>query len=54
MDEIEHCIQALGIREFNFNDELFTIKSERTMAICEEILRRNLGIAWVCMPRAAM
>ena len=52
VDEMEHCIKTFGIREFSFTDELFTLRSERTSALCEDILRRNLNVAWVCMCRA--
>lgn len=51
VEEISRCIDTLGIREFSFTDELFTLKPERTSAICEEMMKRELKIAWVCMCR---
>ncbi|MEW6008495.1 MAG: radical SAM protein [Candidatus Omnitrophota bacterium] len=51
VDEIEECVKNFGIGEFNFHDELFTLKKERTIEICREIRRRKLDIAWVCMVR---
>lgn len=51
VDEIEECINKYGISEFNFHDELFTISKERTIEFCQEVLERNLDIAWVCMVR---
>ena len=51
VDEIEECINKYGIGEFNFHDELFTVNKERTIEFCQEIKRRNLDIAWVCMIR---
>ncbi|KPK40737.1 MAG: hypothetical protein AMJ78_06875, partial [Omnitrophica WOR_2 bacterium SM23_29] len=51
-DEMEQCITDFNIREFAITDELFTLKRERTLAFCEEILNRRLNIAWVCMGRA--
>jgi len=51
VDEIEHCVKDFGIGEFNFHDELFTVKEKRTIEICQEIRRRKLDIAWVCMVR---
>lgn len=50
VDEIEHCV-AWGVREFNFTDELFTANAERVHELCEEILQRNLDIAFTCMSR---
>lgn len=52
VNEIEHCIRDFDIREFNFTDELFTANHARVKAFCEEIIKRNLKIAWVCMSRA--
>ncbi|HDZ77513.1 MAG TPA: radical SAM protein, partial [Candidatus Omnitrophica bacterium] len=51
VDEIEHCINTLGVREFSFTDELFTLKRERAVGICQEIIKRGLRIVWVCMCR---
>ncbi len=51
VDEIEECINKYNIKEFNIGDELFTLNEERTIKICDEILKRNLEISWVCMSR---
>ncbi len=51
MREIEGCINKYGIREFNFHDELFTVNKKRTIEFCQEVVERNLDIAWVCMIR---
>jgi len=51
MSEIEECISKYGIREFNFHDELFTVSKKRTIEFCQEVVKRNLEIAWVCMIR---
>ncbi len=51
VDEIEECLDKYGIGEFNFHDELFTISKQRTVEFCQEIIRRKLDIAWVCMVR---
>ncbi|MFA6525946.1 MAG: radical SAM protein [Candidatus Buchananbacteria bacterium] len=50
-DEIEECLNKYGIGEFNFHDELFTISKQRTVEFCQEIIKRKLDIAWVCMVR---
>jgi radical SAM superfamily enzyme YgiQ (UPF0313 family) len=44
-DEIEACMK-LGIEEFDFQDDTFTIDRNRAMAICDEILARGLKIHW--------
>jgi len=51
VDEIEECVKIYGLGEFNFHDELFTLKRDRTIEICREIQRRKLDIVWVCMVR---
>lgn len=51
VDEIEECLNKFGIGEFNFHDELFTISKKRTIEFCQEVVNRNLDIAWVCMVR---
>lgn len=51
VDEIEECVNKYNLAEFNFHDELFTLKKNRTIEICREIQRRKLDIAWVCMVR---
>lgn len=51
VDEIEECLNKYGIGEFNFHDELFTINKKRTIEFCDEVKRRKLDIAWVCMCR---
>jgi len=51
VDEIEECLNEFDIGEFNFHDELFTISKKRTIEFCQEVIKRNLDIAWVCMVR---
>ncbi len=50
VDEIEHdielCPQVLKGGEFFFEDDTFTVNQARAMAICEEILKRNLKITF--------
>lgn len=45
VDELEECVE-LGIRDFLFYDDTFTVKRKRVLAICEEILRRQIHIRW--------
>jgi len=52
VSELEHCINAYGIRSFNFTDELFTVNRLRVVSICNSIISKNLDISWVCSARA--
>lgn len=44
-DEIEACVK-MGIREFFFFDENFTLNKRNVLAICEEIINRKLEICF--------
>ena len=45
VDEIEECM-SIGIEEFDFQDDTFTIDKKRAMGICDEIIKRKLKITW--------
>lgn len=49
--EIEECVNKYGIREFNILDDIFTLKKDRLMEICRNIIDRGLKIYWVCFSR---
>ncbi|MCB4790691.1 MAG: B12-binding domain-containing radical SAM protein [Elusimicrobia bacterium] len=49
--EIEECITKYGLNEFSFHDELFTGNKKRLLALCEEIIKHDLKISWVCQSR---
>lgn len=51
VDEIEWYVKDYGVREIKFWDEHFALDRERTIGICEEILRRNLKIVFWCSAR---
>ena len=51
VDEIEYYYKNLGFKYFNFGDDAFTIKPERCIAICNEIVDRNLKIFFDCTTR---
>ncbi len=48
-NEIDHVIKTLGIRQFRFSDEVFTLKKEYTDSLCR--LLKPLNIAWKCSTR---
>jgi len=46
VDEIEFLNKEYGIKDFHFNDPVVNIPSGHLEAICQELLRRKLRIAW--------
>jgi anaerobic magnesium-protoporphyrin IX monomethyl ester cyclase len=45
VDEMEECVR-MGIHEFLVYDDTFTIRRDRVVAFCEEILRRGLDVGY--------
>jgi len=45
VDELEECTK-MGIYEFLFYDDTFTVNKKRVIDICNEILNRKLDIGW--------
>jgi len=45
VDELEECV-GLGITEFLFYDDTFCVDKKRVIAICNEIVKRQLPISW--------
>lgn len=45
VDEMEKC-RNLGIRELYFVDDTFNVDQKRVTDICNEIIRRDIKIAW--------
>lgn len=45
IDEILHCVQ-LGIREFLFYDDTFTVNRRRVMEVCDKIREHDLHVHW--------
>lgn len=50
-DEIEFYVQKYGIRDVKFWTELFTAERQVVMDFCDEIIHRQLDIAWSCAAR---
>ena len=46
VDEIERLVNDFGIKEIQIEDDNFTLVRKHTVAICEELLKRNVGINW--------
>jgi len=45
VDEIQECVD-LGIKDFLFYDDTFTVVRERILSICDELLHRGIHIRW--------
>jgi radical SAM superfamily enzyme YgiQ (UPF0313 family) len=50
VDELAY-LATLGFHQVNLADDLFTADPRRCHAICDEILRRDLGIHWTAFAR---
>ncbi|MBI4145262.1 radical SAM protein [Candidatus Woesearchaeota archaeon] len=46
VDEIEHWVKTLGVTEFHLEDLNPTVRKDRIVEICREILARDLKISW--------
>lgn len=51
VDEIEYLKTNYDIDTIAFMDDTFTLKKRKVMAICDEILKRNIEIVWGCTSR---
>ncbi len=52
--ELEHLIKDYGIKEVAFQDDVFTLKKDRVIEICNEIINKKLDITWSCWARVTM
>ncbi len=50
VDEIEAALR-LGYDRISFADDVFTMKKDRVVSVCEEILQRGLRFQWECLGR---
>ena len=51
VDEIEDVYHKRGIRAILFRDQVFTMDRDRTLQLCDEIIRRGLKISWLVETR---
>ena len=49
-DEVEDAL-SYGYERIHFGDDVFTLKKERIIAVCDEIRRRKLEFSWECLGR---
>ena len=52
LGEMEYCMQELGIREFLFWEEIFTLDRRFGMALCDAILDKGWDVSWATTTRA--
>jgi radical SAM superfamily enzyme YgiQ (UPF0313 family) len=52
VEEINYHKRGLGIKEFAFYDDVFTLNKRRAYAIVDEMMGRGLKIHWTCETRA--
>lgn len=51
LSELENLRNQYNYRAVNFIDDNFTLNPERTREICEEMIRRRLGMSWLALSR---
>lgn len=51
VEEIEALQVNYGVRGISFEDDAFTLKKDRVHALCDELIRRQVGIFWSCTGR---
>jgi len=51
VDEIQHVVDEYGVDEIYFDDDCLTLDKNRLLKICEEIVRRNIDVKWMCQAR---
>ncbi len=48
VDEIELLVRKFGVNEIHFEDDNFTLDRDFALAVCNDILSRDLKVAWAC------
>jgi len=51
VDELEMLVKVFPNKTFSFSDDYFTGDKKRVIDICEEIVKRDIKIKWVCDTR---
>ncbi len=51
VDEVQHVVNEYGVDEIYFDDDCLTLNRNRLLAICKEIVRRNIKVKWMCQAR---
>jgi len=51
LDEMEYLVNRYNVESIMFTDELFTARKSYVMQFCEELIKKQLGVAWSCLSR---
>lgn len=51
VDEVEELISVHGAREIKFFDDIPTMREDRMMEICDEMMDRGIRVPWSCTTR---
>ena len=49
--EVQHCRENYNIRDFDFNDDTFTLSKSRVIELCNLFIENKLGVSWCCFSR---
>ncbi len=49
--ELQECVERFKITDFLFSSDLFTLKKDQVIALCQGIIQRGLHITWMCNSR---
>lgn len=49
--DIARLKEEFGVEQILFRDQVFSINPRHARAVCEELIRRDLGIVWICETR---
>lgn len=53
VDQMEYLVATYKIKEIYFDDDSFTISRNHVLEICDELVKRNIGVKWSCMADVA-
>jgi len=53
LQEIEEAVSSYGVKEIRFFDDTFTADKKRAHEICDEFIKKDLGLPWSCLTKAA-
>jgi magnesium-protoporphyrin IX monomethyl ester (oxidative) cyclase len=48
LDELQHLVETRGVRFVGFKDDIFGLNPDWMVAFCEGLVRRRLGLRWMC------
>lgn len=51
VDEVEDLISVYGAREIKFFDDIPTMREDRMLEICDEMMDRGIRVPWSCTTR---